>query len=142
MRSIPFRRSLGSSPLAIKQNAADQSTDSASALQQSGSDGAGWPALQANYTYLMNCDLIESCRSINGEISINHGVPESSRQINATMETVNSPPVPVDCPTNDGESISIPGKDVLISSNSKDIVILPEFEIRVVTAVANTPQLA
>ena len=32
-----------------------------------------WPALQDDYTFLMSCDLIESCRSVNTEMSWDNG---------------------------------------------------------------------
>lgn len=33
----------------------------------------------ADYTFLMGCDLIESCRSLNGEMSLNNGEIEHSQ---------------------------------------------------------------
>ena len=39
----------------------------AAACNQAGQ--ADWPALQANYAYLMDYDLIECCRTVHGELS-------------------------------------------------------------------------
>lgn len=104
---VLWRRSLGSSPL-TKEDVANQSTGSGSGLQPN--EAACWPALEANYTYLMNCDLIESCRSINGEMSWDNGDLEHLRRINnETVATVPSPPVDVGHPSK-GDEVPKPGE--------------------------------
>lgn len=103
-----WRRSFGSSPLTTGKDEAANQSASSSGLQPNGTE-ADWPALQANYTYLMSCDLIESCRSLNGEMSWDNGDLEHLRQANALQETrtAQSPSIAVGCQT-DAE-ISIPG---------------------------------
>ena len=64
---VQWRRSLGASPLQFKEDLANALSQSGSISQTS--TNADWPALQADYTFLMSCDLIETCRSLNGEIS-------------------------------------------------------------------------
>lgn len=107
-----WRRSFGSSPLTTGKDDATNQSAGSSGLQPNGTE-ADWPALQANYTYLMSCDLIESCRSLNGEMSWDNGDLEHLRQASALQETkartAQSPSIAVGCQT-DAE-ISIPGMD-------------------------------
>lgn len=80
---------------------------------------ADWPALQDNYTYLMSCDLIESCRSLNGEMSWDNGDLEHHLQKgdDATTTTVfpagggltNRSVAAVGCQTDVAE-VTIPGE--------------------------------
>lgn len=100
--------------MATKEDLANQSIGSESGLKGHPGEGADWPALQANYTYLMSCDLIESCRSLNGEMSWDTGDLGHLRQANQTVmttttTTANSPSVAVGCQT-DAEIVTIPGK--------------------------------
>ena len=63
-----WRRSFGSSPLTSKEDVAAGGGGGCSGTGQT-----DWPALQANYAYLMDYDLIECCRSVvAGELSWDH----------------------------------------------------------------------
>ena len=55
-----WRRSFGSSPVASKEDVA-------------GSPCTNQSDWQSNYNYLMDCDLIECCRSLHGELSWDPG---------------------------------------------------------------------
>ena len=74
-----WRRSFGASPLTSKEdvrqkeNLSANGSGSVSGCNREQNADADWPALHANYTYLMSCDLIESCRSLNGEMSWDNG---------------------------------------------------------------------
>ena len=74
-----WRRSFGASPLTSKEdvrqkeNLSANGSGSGSGCNREQNADADWPALHANYTYLMSCDLIESCRSLNGEMSWDNG---------------------------------------------------------------------
>ena len=141
-----FRRSFGSSPLTTKEDLANQSIGSGgSGLQQSGgAEGGDWPALQANYTYLMSCDLIETCRSLNGEMSWDNQDLEHLRQANQTVTTANSPSVAVGCQTDAEIAVSIPGMANLKfgwhSWNTNNKVV--HLTCRFATAVAEAPRVA
>lgn len=87
-------------------------------LNNSGSAGQSNPNADwlshADYTFLMNCDLIESCRSVNGEMSWDNGdlepfqVNESSVR-STTFSNINmNESVAVGCQTE--AEIPIPGK--------------------------------
>lgn len=64
----------------------------------------------ADYTFLMSCDLIESCRSLNGEMSWDNGDLEHLRmaEMGARTTDINNQSVAVGCQT-DAE-VTIPGR--------------------------------
>lgn len=99
-----WRRSFGSSPLTTKEDVLQQHQQQ---QQQQGSAGGqcDWPALQDDYTYLMSCDLIESCRSVNTEMSWDNG---DLQHLKLNLTTVTTPTHHVDCQT-DVEITTTPG---------------------------------
>lgn len=87
----------------------------ANALSQSGSisqtsTNADWPALQADYTFLMSCDLIETCRSLNGEISgdfsAQRGLGDNTPGFADASKSVN---ISINATSNDDAEPSTPG---------------------------------
>lgn len=86
-------------------------------LNNSGSAGqtnpnADWLS-HADYTFLMNCDLIESCRSVNGEMSWDNGDLEHLQMNDTsvrstTFSNANNESVAVGCQTE--AEIPIQGK--------------------------------
>ena len=81
---------------------------SGSAGQQNGANTENWLG-NADYTFLMSCDLIESCRSLNGEMSWDNGDLEHLRMadVSARSNRSRNESVAVGCQT-DAE-VTIPG---------------------------------
>lgn len=64
----------------------------------------------ADYTFLMNCDLIESCRSLNGEMSWDNGDLEHLREPDFSLQS---------------EFIDVNNESEAISSNTSSEVVMP-----------------
>ncbi|XP_046638944.1 uncharacterized protein LOC124320227 isoform X2 [Daphnia pulicaria] len=95
---VQWRRSFGASPLTAKEDAGALNAPTGSAGQNNGN--ADWLG-NADYTFLMSCDLIESCRSLNGEMSWDNGDLENLRmaEMNARSTGTNNQSVAVGCQT-------------------------------------------
>ena len=104
---VQWRRSFGASPMNAKDDAAALN-GSGSAGQQNGANTENWLG-NADYTFLMSCDLIESCRSLNGEMSWDNGDLEHLRMadVSARSNRSRNESVAVGCQT-DAE-VTIPG---------------------------------
>ncbi len=110
---VQWRRSFGASPLTAKEDAGALNAPTGSAGQNNGN--ADWLG-NADYTFLMSCDLIESCRSLNGEMSWDNGDLENLRmaEMGARSTGTNNQSVAVGCQT-DAE-VTIPGMDKITNS--------------------------
>jgi hypothetical protein len=121
---VQWRRSFGASPLNVKEDVATLNV-SGSAGQNNGN--ADWLG-NADYTFLMSCDLIESCRSLNGEMSWDNGDLDMEHlrmaEMSARSTGTNNQSVAVGCQT-DAE-VTIPG----IKKISNSVIVVACFLFR------------
>lgn len=94
---VHWRRSFGASPLNVKEDAGPVNVPGPTGQHNANEDWLG----NADYTFLMSCDLIESCRSLNGEMSWDNGDLEHLRmaEMGARSTVKNNQSVAVGCQT-------------------------------------------
>lgn len=119
---VHWRRSFGASPLNVKEDAGPVNVPGPTGQHNANEDWLG----NADYTFLMSCDLIESCRSLNGEMSWDNGDLEHLRmaEMGARSTVKNNQSVAVGCQT-DAE-VNIPGIPTLYS-----VIVAMSFASRV-----------
>ena len=121
---VQWRRSFGASPLNVKEDVATLNVSGSAGPNNGNADWLG----NADYTFLMSCDLIESCRSLNGEMSWDNGDLDMEHlrmaEMSARSTGTNNQSVAVGCQT-DAE-VTIPG----IKKISNSVIVVACFLFR------------
>ena len=99
-----WRRSIGASPLTMREAAALNLSGSAKGSTETNVTNTDWLG-NADYTFLMGCDLIESCRSLNGEIWLENGDTEH-------LQSLVDVSVPKNCQKKDAK-VPTPGNNFI-----------------------------